>query len=125
VLAACSPALRFDQVAERAAFYAAIERPFYLAWGLSVVAALAWLAIMRRRRVTQWSARCLAVTLVVLAVAQPAWWMESMRGDCGMARDSAAIVVAASSMLLLALGAWRQRVAGASAPEAGIDARGA
>jgi hypothetical protein len=108
---ACSPALRLDQRAERAAFYAAIARPPYLLWGLSVAAALAWLVFMRRRPIHSRWAYWLAALLLGLAILQPAWWMDPMRGDCGMARDLAALGVASMSMLLVGVGGWRVRVA--------------
>ena len=102
--AACSPALRHDQYAEQAAFYAAIERPPYVVWGVSVVAALVWLLLISRRpRAGVW-AWVFSAVLVALAAFQPAWWMESMTGDCGIARDSWALLVAALGIALVVIG---------------------
>jgi hypothetical protein len=114
---ACSPALRLDQYAERAAFYAAIERPAYGPWALSVVAALVWLLIARRRLGSLSWVRWLAVLLLGLAIFQPAWWMDSMRGDCGMARNLNALGVAVLSVFLVSAGAWWLRITGSHVPK--------
>ena len=95
---ACTPALGVDV----AAFYARIERPPYLLWGISVAAAGLWLW-SRQRRVA--SARWTTV-LVALALLQPAWWIPNL-GDCGMLRDAAALLVALVSLLALG-GAYLQ-----------------
>ena len=95
---ACTPAPGVDV----AAFYARIERPPYLLWGISVAAAGLWLW-SRQRRVA--SARWTTV-LVALAMLQPAWWIPN-QGDCGMLRDGAALVVAFVSLLALG-GAYLQ-----------------
>jgi len=87
---ACSPAPGID----RHAFYAAIERPPYLLWGVSILAAGLWAILLFLARPHAKGARQLALLLAAFAVFQPAWWLDPMRGDCGMLRDQAALVVA-------------------------------
>lgn len=106
---ACSPNLRLDQRAERAAFYAAIQRPPYLLWGLSIAAALLWPLVARRRSISSPQRRWIGAVLVALAVFQPAWWMDSMSGDCGMTRDMSAFAVSMLSVLPIAIGIFRPR----------------
>lgn len=96
---ACSPALDVD----REAFYRALARPAYGIWSVSILAALIWvIALLRQPAATRrtWVPGAL---LILMAALQPAWWMDSMRGDCGRARDGSALVVAALSLVILGL----------------------
>ena len=108
---ACTPAPGGDV----AAFYARIERPPYLLWGVSVAAAGLWLRSRRRPIASpRWT-----TGLVALALLQPAWWIPN-HGDCGILRDGAALLVALASIAALG-GAHlhaRRRAAPTSAGEA-------
>jgi hypothetical protein len=64
---------------------------------------------MRRRSIHARWAYWLAALLFGLAILQPAWWMDPMRGDCGTARDLATLGVAMMSVLLVGVGGWRLR----------------
>lgn len=100
---ACSPAPGVDPQA----FYAAINSPPYLVGTVSVACAAGWLLLQAHRRHGARRSRGLGLALAVLAVLQPAWWIGTGLGDCGMLRDSAALVVALASMALFVFGVVR------------------
>jgi hypothetical protein len=99
-LRACSPRPGVDAQA----FYAAIGRPPYLLWGISIAAAALWLWLVFRAHPlvgSRWG-----IALVPLALLQPAWWIPNL-GDCGLLRDGAALLAAGMSVGLLGLTLWR------------------
>lgn len=100
---ACSPPAGVDPQE----FYAAINSPPYVLGAVSVACAAGWLLVQAYRRYTARRSRSLELALAVLAVAQPAWWIGTGSGDCGMLRDSAALVVALISLALFVVGLAR------------------
>lgn len=98
---ACSPGPGVD----RAAFFAAVERPPYVLGGISIFAAGLWLLLRGRARApVVWT-----VLLVGLALMQPAWWVKNMGGDCGLVRDWSALLTALASTTILVIGLLRTR----------------
>ena len=77
----------------------AIESSVRVAWfafaGSSIIALAGVWAAIRNRRL-----RPMALSLVGLAVAQPALWLDSVSGDCGSRRVQWALVSAACSLLI-------------------------
>jgi hypothetical protein len=85
-------------------FYAALSRPAYIQWAISILPALIWLWLGQGRRGHVWG----SVVLCALAVFHPAWMMRGDMGDCGGARQMFGFAVNAISLGLL-VGLWRSR----------------
>ncbi|MGH7462331.1 MAG: hypothetical protein ACREMA_15070 [Longimicrobiales bacterium] len=102
-LLACSPAAGVDP----AVFAAEMARPPYVLGGISVLTAIAWLVFRRYHSLPRPGAR--GAILWALALLQPAWWIGSGMGDCGMLRDSAALITAVISAVVLSTVLLRAR----------------
>lgn len=95
---ACTPALDVDSEA----FYRAIALPGQIASAVSVLAAIVWLVMSRKRDAAR------TFILIALAVLNPGWWMWDI-GDCGTLAFLVGGAFALASLIALGTGFWSRR----------------
>jgi len=95
---ACTPAIGVNSEA----FVRMIALPGRLATAVSVLVAIAWLAITRKPNTPR------SAILIALAVVNPGWWLWGI-GDCGTLAFSVGGALACLSLILLTMGLWQRK----------------